>query len=154
MHPARRFPAGRRQGRPRQAGPTWGPVGTGDATHGVGLRTEDCRAGAAAPSTAEGDDKRILDSVGFEWIEIVLEKLQGIEPYEVTQVLTADRRWPRPAVGLGGVQVLIVWGRTRKGRALKVALRHKDAWDWWIAGVGDLNPRELAELEQWEARDE
>jgi hypothetical protein len=25
---------------------------------------------------------------------------------------------------------LIVWGRTRKGRALKVALRRKDAWDW------------------------
>jgi hypothetical protein len=33
-----------------------------------------------------------------------------------------------------------------------VALRRKDAWGWWIAGVEDLSPRELAELEQREAR--
>ena len=30
----------------------------------------------------------------MEWKEIVLEKRHGIEPYEVTQVLTGDRRWP------------------------------------------------------------
>jgi hypothetical protein len=92
--------------------------------------------------------------VGFEWIEVALEKLQGVEPYEVTQALTADRRWPRPAVGLGGVRVLVVWGRTQEGRALKVALRHKDARDWWIAGARELSPGELAELEQWEAHGE
>jgi hypothetical protein len=82
---------------------------------------------------------------------VVLTKLIGIEPHEVMQVLGSAARWPRPAIGLGGVGILTVWGRTRAGRALMVALRRKDEWDWWIAGARELTPSELAELEQWEA---
>jgi hypothetical protein len=92
--------------------------------------------------------------VGYEWITVVLAKLIDVEPHEpdeVMQVLGSASRWPRPAVGLGGVRVLTVWGRTGTGRALMVALRRKDEWDWWIAGARELNPAELAELEQWEA---
>jgi hypothetical protein len=92
--------------------------------------------------------------VGFEWIRVVLDKLEGIEPHEVTQVLAATSRWPRPAVGLGGVQVLTVWGRTRTGRPLMVALRRKDRRNWWIVGARELDQDEAAELEKWEARGE
>jgi hypothetical protein len=91
--------------------------------------------------------------VGYEWITAVLDKLEGIEPHEVSQVLAARSRWPRPAVGVGGTRVLTIWGRTRTGRPLMVALRRKDEWDWWIAGVRELSSNEVAELEEWEARD-
>ena len=50
--------------------------------------------------------------------------------------------------------MLTVWGRTRTGRPLMVALRRKDEWDWWIAGARELSPDEVAEPEEWEARDE
>jgi hypothetical protein len=67
---------------------------------------------------------------------MVLAKLTGIEPHEVMQVLAAPGRWPRPAVDDVGIRVLTVWGRTRTGRALMVALRHKDGWDWGSPGPG------------------
>lgn len=92
--------------------------------------------------------------MGFEWIRIALTKLGGIEPHEVTQVLTAGSRWPRPAVGSGGAQILTIWGRTCAGRPLMVALRRKNEWDWWIAGARDLDQGEVAQLEGWEARGE
>jgi len=69
-------------------------------------------------------------------------------------VLAAPSRWPRPAVGVAGIRVLTIWGRTRTGRPLIVALRRKDEWDWWIAGVRELTQDEAAELEEWEPRDE
>jgi hypothetical protein len=55
---------------------------------------------------------------------------------------------------LGGVQVLIIWARTRTGRPVMVALVHKDEWDWWIVGARELELAELAELQAWQARDE
>jgi predicted DNA-binding protein len=36
--------------------------------------------------------ERILRE-GWEWVREALEKLQGVEPYEVSQVLAAERRW-------------------------------------------------------------
>jgi hypothetical protein len=92
--------------------------------------------------------------VGFEWVREALDKLQGIEPHEVNQALAAKSRWPRPAVGLGGVRVVVIWARTRTGRPVMVALKRKDEWDWWIVGARELEPAEVAELEAWEARDE
>jgi hypothetical protein len=92
--------------------------------------------------------------VAYEWIEVVLAKLVGIDPSEVTEVLSDERRWPRPAIALGGVEVLTMWGRTDAGRPLMVALRRKDDWDWWIAGARELTPAESAQLERWEARHE
>jgi hypothetical protein len=92
--------------------------------------------------------------VGYEWITAVLAKLAGIEPHEVMQVLAAQRRWPRPALDDVGIRILTVWGRTRTGRALMIALRHKDGLDWWIAGARELAPDELRQLEEWEASHE
>ncbi|BCJ66321.1 hypothetical protein GCM10009779_56400 [Polymorphospora rubra] len=64
--------------------------------------------------------------MGYEWVPLLLATLKGIEPYEVRQVLEDQRpRWPRRAVGAGGVSVLAVWGRTRAGRRLIVVLRRQ-----------------------------
>lgn len=88
--------------------------------------------------------------VGFEWQGWALDALRGIEPYEVVQVLAAERRWPRPAVSAGGVAVLTVWGRTRAGRPLVVAVRQVDEWDWLILGARELGPGEAVEFARWE----
>jgi hypothetical protein len=92
--------------------------------------------------------------VGYEWVREVLDKLQGVEPHEVVQALSASPRWPRSAITLDGLRVLTVWGRTRAGRPLMVGLRHKDEWTWWIVGARELSPDEVAELENGEGRDE
>lgn len=63
------------------------------------------------------------------WIREALEKLQDVEPYEVSQLLTAERRWPRPAIGLGSVRVLVIYGRTHTGRPLRVVVKHKEGQD-------------------------
>ena len=91
-----------------------------------------------------------MSVVGFEWPEWALAGLRGIEPGEVLQVLNADRRWPRTAVSDTGMQVLTVWGRTRTGRPLLVAVRQVSQWDWQILGARDLNPKETEELTTWE----
>jgi hypothetical protein len=85
---------------------------------------------------------------------VVLAKLTGIEPHEVMEVLAAQQRWPRPAVDDVGVRILTIWGRTPTGRALMIALRHREGTDWWIAGARDLTPDERMQLEEWEARHE
>lgn len=90
--------------------------------------------------------------MGYEWLREVLDKLQDVEPFEAVQVLAAARRWPRPARTLDGLEILTVWGRTATGRPLMVGLRRKDEWDWWIVGVRELTPGELAELRTWEER--
>jgi hypothetical protein len=86
--------------------------------------------------------------VGYEWLKWALEQLDGIEPHEVTQVLTSSRRWPRSAISsVSGIRVLTIWGRTRTGRPLIVAVRQVGQWDLQIVGVRDLNHGELMELE-------
>ena len=69
-------------------------------------------------------------------------------------MLAAPRRWPRPAVGLDGVRVPSLWGRTRTGRPLIVALHHKGGWDWWIVGAREMTAAEVLEFETWEASDD
>jgi hypothetical protein len=69
-----------------------------------------------SPSTRSAQASRVIRTytrtVGWEWIHEALARLEGVEPHEVSQVLNASRRWPRPAIGLGGVRVLVIWGRT------------------------------------------
>ena len=90
--------------------------------------------------------------MGYEWLAVALEKLRGIEPDEVVQVLTSRRRWPRVATSsTTGIGVLTVWARTASGRPLIVAVRRIDEWDWQIVGARGLRDGELAEFEQWEA---
>lgn len=93
--------------------------------------------------------------MGWKWAPFfVMEWLgaAGIEPHEVLQVLQGEHRWPRAAVSASnGLRPLTIWGRTRTGRALIVAVRHLDGRDWEIVGARALIPQELAELEKWEA---
>ncbi|MQA25464.1 MAG: hypothetical protein GEU94_08325 [Micromonosporaceae bacterium] len=91
--------------------------------------------------------------MGYEWAPSLLDKLAGIEAYEVRQVLEEKRpRLPRPAVGGDGVQVLTVWGRTRAGRRLIVVLRPTDNdLDWLIVGAREMTADQAAEYDRWEA---
>lgn len=68
------------------------------------------------------------------------------------QALLADRRWPRPATGPGGIAVVTVWARTKAGRRLIVVIRRAQGFDWWILGARDMNPAEAAEFDRWEAQ--
>ena len=89
----------------------------------------------------------------YEWDDWALAGLKGIEPYEVRQVLEeSEPRWPRPAVGPGGQVVLTVWGRTRGGRALIVAVFHVEGFTWKVVGARDMSSGELAEFSRWEGR--
>jgi hypothetical protein len=92
--------------------------------------------------------------VPYEWDEWAINALTGIEPYEVRQVLEADRRWPRPAVDPAGLRVLTIWARTRAGRALIVAVYHSSGHTWKILGAREMSTDELAEYAKWEERDE
>jgi hypothetical protein len=87
----------------------------------------------------------------WSWLPRALERLSGIEPWEVMQALSAPRRWPRPAARSDtGIRFLTIWARTRAGRPLMVALRPLDGRDWQIIAVRELTAAELAELEKWE----
>lgn len=90
--------------------------------------------------------------MGYLWLTITLARLEGIEPYEVLQVLGGSRRYPVPGQSPDGVRILTVWGRTRAGRPLVVALRKvpDSERDWWILGARDMSASELALLERWE----
>lgn len=80
-----------------------------------------------------------------------MRALIGIEPYEVRQVLEAGRRWPRPGANHStGVRVLTIWGRTRAGRGLVVAVYHVAGFTWKIVGARDMTDGELAEFVRWE----
>ena len=87
----------------------------------------------------------------YEWLGPALESLSGIEPGEVNQVLAAARRWPRPALGENNLSVLTIWGRTRSGRPLIVAVRHQAGWGWLIVGARTMTSKELTRFETWEA---
>jgi hypothetical protein len=97
----------------------------------------------------------MICAVGYEWLGQALERLEGIEPHEVVQVLRSTRRWPRTATSsTTSIQVLTIWGRTPAGRPLIVAVRPVGEWVWQIVGARMLRPVELTEFEQWEADDE
>lgn len=79
-----------------------------------------------------------------------MHALDGVEPYEVRQVLEATRRWPRTATGQSGARVLTVWGRTRADRAPIVAVYHVSGFTWKIIGASDMTTAESAEYTRWE----
>lgn len=88
--------------------------------------------------------------MGYEWLAIALEALRGIEPHEVLQALSAERRWPRLAYGPTGQPVLTIWARTSAGRGLIVGVRALSEWQWQIVGARAMQPEELATFEKWE----
>jgi hypothetical protein len=88
--------------------------------------------------------------VGYEWLEIALERLRGIEPHEVNQIIAAKRRLPVPGHSADGIPVLAIWARTNTGRPLAVFIRQISRFDWLILGARDLHPDELTRFEKWE----
>nr|WP_232542237.1 hypothetical protein [Nocardia bovistercoris] len=80
-----------------------------------------------------------------------MDRLRGIEPWEVMQVLTGKRpRWPRRGRDGTGASILTIWGRTNAGRALKVGVYQVSDWQWHIASARELTAVESAEFQQWE----
>jgi hypothetical protein len=91
--------------------------------------------------------------VPYEWEEWAIRALVDIDPYEVRQVLDSAHRWPRPGTDQStGLRVLTIWGRTRAGRGLIVALYHHDGMTWRIAGAREMTDGELAEFARWEEK--
>ena len=88
--------------------------------------------------------------MGYEWLSAALAALRGVEPYEVLQVLSADRRMPLRAES-AGVWFLAISGRTATGRPLIVAVRLLGDLDQQIIGARDMTPQELKRFEAWEA---
>ena len=86
----------------------------------------------------------------YDWEDWALQALVGIEPYEVRQVTEAEHRWPRPGVGPNGLPVLGIWGRTRAGRPLIVAVYHLTGFTWKIIGAREMTDKELIEFSRWE----
>lgn len=83
----------------------------------------------------------------MEWLSAA-----GIEPHEVMQVLNGERRWPRPATSSStGLPALTIWGRTRTGRPLLVAVRALSGRDWEIVTARALTPEETELFDAWEA---
>ncbi|MQA25610.1 MAG: hypothetical protein GEU94_09070 [Micromonosporaceae bacterium] len=91
--------------------------------------------------------------MGYRWWPRALERLAGVEPYEVSQVLAAPRRRPRMAVARG-VKVLTISGRTSAGRPLLVFVRQDSQWDWLIIGAREMTPDQVVDLERWEQEGE
>ena len=85
----------------------------------------------------------------YRWLAEALALLAGVEPYEVLQVLSAERRMPMPAIA-EGIRILTISGRTRSGRPLIVAVRTVGPFDYLIIGAREMAPDELARFEKWE----
>ena len=88
--------------------------------------------------------------MAYRWLAQALALLAGIEPHEVLQVLSAERRMPMPAIA-AGIQILTISGRTKNGRPLIVAIRRIDEFDHLIIGAREMTVEELARFEEWEA---
>lgn len=88
--------------------------------------------------------------MGYDWLPEALAALVGVEPYEVTQVLSAPRRLPL-AASSGGVPFVAIMGRTLTGRPLIVAVRKVGDFDQQIIGAREMAPKELQRFEAWEA---
>jgi hypothetical protein len=101
-------------------------------------------------SYASYDNRRTLAGVGYEWLDLALERLHDNEPHEAQQALAAKRRLPVPGVSTEGIPVLAIWARTNTGRALSVVVRRVGTFDFLIIGASDLDLVELAVFEQWE----
>ncbi len=89
--------------------------------------------------------------MGYEWLDVGLRSLHGIEPHEVLQVLSGKIRRPVPATGPDGHRLLTIWGRTEQGRPLIVGVRQLSRWDWQIISARTMTPSEVTEHEAWEA---
>jgi hypothetical protein len=87
--------------------------------------------------------------VGYEWLDIALERLRGIEPHEVTRPSPRNDGYPSPP-SADRVPVLAIWARTNTSRPLTVFVRQISRFDSLILGARELHPDELAVFEQWE----
>jgi hypothetical protein len=89
--------------------------------------------------------------VGYEWLEVGLQSLRGVEPHEVMQVIYSKMRRPRPTISPEGHRVLTIYGRTPEGTGVVIALRPLSQWDWQIVSARVMTAAEDAEHAEWEA---
>jgi hypothetical protein len=93
--------------------------------------------------------------VGYEWLDIGLRLLVGVEPFEVMQVIYSKIRRPVPGFGPDGQRALTIWGRTNAGKPIIVMIRPLGGFDWQIITARLMTDAQLAEYEAWEeTRDE
>lgn len=92
----------------------------------------------------------------YRWLEIAFRALalQGIEAYEVVQVLAGvgGRRRVVPAFSREGLPVRSIWGRSATGRALIVVVRAAGGFDSVIIGAREMSDSERGEFETWESQ--
>lgn len=88
--------------------------------------------------------------MAYRWLAQALALLAGIEPHEVLQVLSTERRMPLPAMA-GGIRLVTISGRTKQRRPLIVAIRTVGSFDHLIVGAREMTADELARFEEWEA---
>ncbi|GAA0422167.1 hypothetical protein FHR83_001828 [Actinoplanes campanulatus] len=89
--------------------------------------------------------------MGYEWLAEALAALRNVDPYEVTQVLSAGQRRPMAAES-AGVRFLTISARTHAGRPLIVAVRLLGDHEQQIIGAREMTPDELARFQAWEAQ--
>lgn len=89
--------------------------------------------------------------MGYEWLDVGLQSLRGVEPHEAMQVIYSKVRRPRPIFGPHGHHALTIWGRTPAGKGVIVAIRQLSQWDWQIITARAMTEAEDAEHAEWEA---
>lgn len=114
----------------------------------------DARGGSTHPGSSDYPftcgNTGVVSPCGYEWLDVGLAFLHGIEPHEVIQVLGARRRWLRPAVGPDGHRVMTIWGTHQPGACPDRGRAPARPWDWQILGARDLDAEEMSEFKAWE----
>jgi hypothetical protein len=96
--------------------------------------------------------RRYFGWMGWNWVPGVMDSLDGIEPYEVSQVLGSAKRWPRPGASRDtGIGSLTIWGRTWAGRPMMIGVRLGPGLDMQVYAARELTAAQVTELEKWEA---
>jgi hypothetical protein len=88
--------------------------------------------------------------VGYDWLPQALDALTDVEPYEVVQMLSGARRLPL-AASSAGAPFIAIFGRTKAGRPLVVAVRKVGEFEQQIVGAREMTGGELKRFEEWEA---
>jgi hypothetical protein len=87
--------------------------------------------------------------VPYRWLDLALEQLRGVEPFEVIQALANPQRLALQAHAQ--LRLVAIIARTHAGRPLVVVVRLDQGFTQWIVQARDPRPDELTRVQQWEA---